>query len=41
LFLLLNFVIYILITCWKVYKGNIYLEKIYINANKIKNEKDN
>ena len=26
--LLLNFVIYILITCWNVYKGKIYLEKI-------------
>jgi hypothetical protein len=32
---------YILITCWNVNKGKIYLEKIKINANKVKNEKDN
>ena len=32
---------YILTTCWNVNEGKIYLEKIYINANKIKNEKDN
>ena len=32
---------YILITCWKVNKGKIYLEKIKIKANKLKNEKVN
>ena len=32
---------YILITCWNVNNGKIYLEKTYINANKVNNEKDN
>ena len=38
---LINLVIYILTTCWKVNKGKIYLEKRYIKTNKVKNEKDN
>ena len=32
---------YNLITCEIVNNGNIYLDKIYIKANKLKNEKDN
>ena len=37
----LNFKIYNLITCEIVNKGKIYLDKIYIKANKLKNENDN
>jgi len=32
---------YILITCWNVNRGKIYLEKTYIKVNKVKKEKDN
>jgi hypothetical protein len=39
--LLLNLVIYILITCWKVNNGNTYLENIYIKVSKVKNENEN
>ena len=40
-YLLPNLVIYILITCWNVNKGKIYLEKTYIKVNNVKKEKDN
>ena len=32
---------YILITCWYVNNGKMYLENIKIKTNKLKNEKDN
>jgi len=37
---LLSFVMYILITCWKVNTGRMYLENTYINAINVKNEND-
>ena len=37
----LNFKIYNLITCEIVNNGNMYLDKTYITANKLKNENDN
>jgi hypothetical protein len=39
--LLLNLVIYNLITCCNVNKGNTYLDKIYTKVNKVKNAKNN
>ena len=33
--------IYILITCWKVNNGNIYLENTKIKVSKVKNENEN
>ena len=39
--MLLNFTMYILVTCWSVNKGSMYLENTNIKVNKVKNENDN